>query len=239
LKRSIYVGWEMREAAAYAVTRSSVQRHLSAPIPVHGLVLEDLQARGLYTRPMKRFTGGQDDRLIDVISDAPCATEFAVSRFLVPHLAQEGWALFLDCDFLIRADLAALFDGLDPKFAAYCVKHDYQPRPGIKMDGQLQTAYPRKLWSSFCIWNASHPANEALTLEMVNGAPGRDLHAMGWLRDEDIGDLGQEWNWVPGHSPADIEPKAVHFTEGGAWLRAYEHVAYADEWKAECLRWAA
>lgn len=239
MKRTVFIGWELREAAAYAVARESVRKHLSKRIPIRGLILERLQEQGLYTRPMQRFSGAQDERLWDVISDAPCSTAFANSRFLVPHIAPKGWALFMDCDMLVRADLTKLFDSLDPKYAAYCVKHDFQPRPGIKMDGQLQLPYPRKLWSSFCVWNVGHPANEALTLEVVNQTPGRDLHAMFWLKDEEIGDLGQEWNWVPGHSPKDIDPKCVHFSEGGAWLRAYEDVEFSDEWREVLMEWAA
>lgn len=239
MKRSVFIGWELREAAAYAVARNSIQRRLSKPIPVNGLILEELQERGLYTRPISKGIPHPDAAMWDVISGAPMSTSFAVSRFLVPHIAPKGWALFLDCDMLVRADLNELFDSLDPKFAVYCVKHDYQPRPGVKMDGQLQVSYPRKLWSSFCVWNVGHPANEALTLETVNTLPGRDLHAMTWLKDEDIGELGQEWNWLPGHSPPTIDPKVVHFTEGGAWFPRYADVPYADEWRAECLRWAA
>jgi hypothetical protein len=27
-----------------------------------------------------------------------------------------------------------------------------------------------------------------------------------------------------------VDPKAVHFTDGGPWLKGYENVEYADEW---------
>ena len=26
-----------------------------------------------------------------------------------------------------------------------CVKYDFKPKPGLKMDGQIQTVYPRKI----------------------------------------------------------------------------------------------
>lgn len=229
----------MREAAAYAVARESVRRHLTKRIPVHGLVLEHLQAKGLYTRPISYGIPHPEPQMWDVISDAPMSTAFANSRFLVPHLAKSGWALFLDCDILVRADPNELFDSLDPRYAVYCVKHDYQPKAGVKMDSQLQTTYGRKLWSSFCVFNVDHPANKALTLEMVNRLPGRDLHAFNWLADEDIGELGEEWNWIPGYSSSDIEPKACHFTEGGPWFSRYADLPFADEWRAACLEWAA
>lgn len=239
MKESVWIGWEPREAAAYAVARHSIQRHLSRPIPVHGLELEDLTAKGLYRRPI--YWHGDPGRgvMMDVISDAPMSTSFACSRFLVPHLAKEGWALFLDCDFLVRADLAKLFDALDPKFAAYCVKHDFRPKPGLKMDSQHQTSYDRKLWSSFIVFNCDHPANKALTLDMINSVPGRDLHRLAWLKDEEIGALDEAWNWVPGHSPDAIEPNCIHWSEGGPWFSAYQTVDYAKEWKDELRAWIA
>lgn len=239
LKRQIFLGWEMREAAAYAVARASIQKHLSAPIPVHGLILERLQEQGLYTRPIGIGIPHPDPVMWDTISNAPMSTSFAVSRFLTCHLAQSGWALFLDCDFLVRADLNELFDSLDPKYAVYCVKHNYNPKPGRKMDGQLQVPYSRKLWTSFCIYNASHEANKDLTLGMINSRPGRELHSLCWLDDELIGDIGEEWNWIPGHSSESIDPKAVHFSEGVPSMRGYEAVPFAAEWKEACLEWAA
>ena len=50
-----------------------------------------------------------------MISDAPMSTEFSISRFLVPALAKEGWALFLDADMLARANLMRLFELADPR----------------------------------------------------------------------------------------------------------------------------
>lgn len=239
MKRSVWIGWELREAAAYAVTRTSIQRRLSKRIPVNGLILEELQGRGLYTRPISKGLPQPGAKMWDVISDAPMSTSFACSRFWTPMVAKSGWAMFLDCDMLVRADLNELFDSLDPKYAVYCVKHDYRPSAGMKMDSQFQTNYNRKLWSSLVIFNCQHEANAGLTLELLNSVPGRDLHAFCWLKDEDIGELGEEWNWIPGFSPAGIDPKVVHFTEGAPFMPGYENSAYADEWRAECLRWAA
>jgi hypothetical protein len=42
----------------------------------------------------------RDGRLWDVISDAPMATEFAISRFLPIATRRAGWSVFMDCDFL-------------------------------------------------------------------------------------------------------------------------------------------
>ncbi|MDP3495664.1 MAG: hypothetical protein Q8R82_21365 [Hyphomonadaceae bacterium] len=239
MDRQIFIGWDPREAAAYAVARSSLQRHLSQPIPVRGLVLETLVNAGLYSRPLVMRRIGDRTVMWDVLSGAPMATEHANARFLVPLLARSGWALFMDGDMLVRGDLAPLFDSLDPAKTLYCVQHRHEPDVGMKMDGQVQTRYARKNWSSFMVINCDHPANVALTLELINTAPGRDLHRLCWLDDADIGELGAEWNFLVGHSDPAIEPKVVHFTDGVPDMPGYESVAYADEWRAERRRWAA
>jgi len=233
-KQTVWMGFDPREATAFAVARFSLHRRTKAPIKVNGLVLDDLRARGLYTRP----TSIKEGRLWDDISQAPMSTEFACSRFLVPHLAESGWALFMDCDMLVRTDIEKLFAQCDRSKAVMCVKHHYEPAEGIKMDSQVQTRYLRKNWSSMLAFNCDHPANRALTLEVVNTWPGRDLHAFKWLPDDLIGELDASWNFLVGHTDMEIEPDICHFTEGGPWFEQYQSVEYADEWRAELHRWA-
>lgn len=175
----------------------------------------------------------------DVVSDAPQSTEHANSRFLVPHLAKTGWALFMDGDMLVRRNIARVFEGLDGRKAVYCVHHKYDPPAGVKMDSQVQTRYARKNWTSFCLFNADHPANRALSPDYVNATPGRDLHRFAWLDDDEIGELGPEWNWLVGHSDPSIDPVVVHFTAGTPQMDGFENVPFADEYRAELNRWAA
>lgn len=201
----------------------------------HGLVLSELRAKGLYSRPTSR----RDGRLWDDLSDAPMSTEFACSRFLVPLLAKEGMALFMDSDMLVRGNLDRLFEVLDYRKAVTVVKHRFDPPEGVKMDGQAQLRYARKNWSSFMIFNVEHRANRRLTLEMINSVPGRDLHRFCWLEDDEIGEIGAEWNWLVGHSDPAIEPKVVHFTDGIPSMPGYEDQPFADEWRGELYRWAA
>src|ERR1043166_1994284 len=137
MKRSIWIGWDPREAAAFAVARHSAKRRLTQPIPIKGIVLDRLVAEGIYTGE-HIYRGTQ---LWDAISEAPMSTEHAIARFAVKELAKTGWAMFMDGDVLIRSNLARLFDELDPSKAIYCVNH--QPdvnggEPVAKMDGKLQ-----------------------------------------------------------------------------------------------------
>ena len=243
MDRSVWIGWEAREAAAFAVARHSLRRHQALKLPTFGLILAKLRADGLYTRPTSR-RGAQ---LWDDISDAPMATEFACSRFLVPHLARATgkaggkprWAVFMDCDMLIRADIQKLFDDCERDKAVMVVKHSHNPDATVKMDGQIQTRYARKNWSSVCAFNIDHPANAKLTPKLVNAVPGRDLHGFCWLDDDEIGELGPEWNYLVGHTDSNVDPSIVHFTDGIPTMAGYENCEFADEWWSELERWAA
>jgi hypothetical protein len=237
--RAIYIGFDPREAEAFAVCRDSIRRY-ERQIPIFGLVLSHLREAGIYTRPMAVRGANGRRQMWDLISDAPMATEFANSRFLIRHLAKTGYALFMDCDMLVRSNLARLFQSCeaDPTKALWCVQHRHDPKYGMKMDGQMQSRYARKNWSSLMMLNVDHPANAALTVDMVNTLPGRDLHRFCWLDDADIGELGPEWNWLVGHSDPIDNPKVVHFTSGGPWITGYERVDYAAEWRAARDRWA-
>lgn len=243
MNESIWIGFDSREAAAFAVAVHSIRSRLSRPIPISGLELSDLQAHGLYRRPTRAFIYEGRRHLVDDLSrredyDGAMSTEFAISRFLVPHLAGSGWALFMDCDMLVRADLTKLFALRDPSKAVMCVKHNYTPFQSIKMDGQPQTKYSRKNWSSVMLFNCDHPSNKKLTLEMVNTLPGRDLHKFCWLQDDEIGDLPMEWNWLAGESEKVENPLVVHHTLGSPCMIGYETAPFADAWRKELTDWA-
>jgi hypothetical protein len=239
----IFVGFDPRETAAYAVARASL-RHAGGITPVHGLVLSDLVERALYYRP----TETRDGKLWDVVSGAHMSTEFAITRFLVPELSRimdvrhsnggHGWALFMDCDVLVRRPLFELKDILNDSMAVMCVKHEHEPVGTTKMDGQVQTSYPRKNWSSVMAFNLDHPSNRRLDIEYVNNERGLHLHQFRWLEDAEIGELPPEWNWIPGVSKAIADPAIVHFSEGGPWFEKYANEPFADEWRAALHRWA-
>ena len=239
---TIWIGFDPRpsEISAFAVARHSIKKRLTAPIPIYGLVLSELQKSGSYRRQVEWRAGFDHPVMWDMPSDAPMSTEFANSRFLVPMLAKTGWALFMDCDMLVRTNFARLFDykSENSKYAVMCVKHNHRPTGKTKMDGQLQTKYRRKNWSSFMLFNCDHPSNRKLTLEMVNTLPGRDLHRFCWLEDHEIGELAPEWNYLVGASEKMNDPKIIHFTLGLPIMRGYENCEFADEWRAEMVRWA-
>ena len=186
------------------------------------LKLDELIAKNLYTRSI----------------DPLASTQFTYSRFLVPKLTNyEGWAVFCDCDFIFLGDVSNLFKNLDENKAVYCVKHDYTPKETTKMDGQTQTVYPRKNWSSMVLWNCEHPKNKILTPELLNEESPKFLHRFSWLDDNEIGSLPLEYNWLVGwyKEPNDGHPKILHYTEGGPWFDGYRDCEYGDDWKKELI----
>ena len=234
----VFIGFDAREAEAFAVARDSI-RQFDRHLMINGLVLDDLREQGLYTRPTQKRLG----KLWDVISGAYMATEFAVSRFLVPEIVRRqqwmGWALFMDCDMMVRTSLTELRALLDDDKAAMCVKHDHRPMFNVKMDGQEQTSYPRKNWSSVLAFNCDHDANRTLSVDFVNSKRGLDLHQLCWLDDDEIGELGPEWNYLVGHTEGVPDPKIVHWTDGIPTLSAFKDAEYADEFFTVLHKWAA
>lgn len=230
-KRSIWVGYDPREVDAIDVCVSSIRAHLSEDIPIHAVALDPLRKMGAYQRP----TEIRDGNLFDVISDAPMSTEFAISRFFIPHLAEDDdLALFMDCDMLVRADLAQLFGMANFQKAIQVVKHDGAKfTDGTKMDGQAQQTYERKNWSSVMLWNIKHSAHRRLTLYALNQWAGRALHRFAWIENDDhIGALPAEWNHLVGIDPPNEDAAIAHFTLGIPRMAGYENCEHADEWRS-------
>jgi len=140
----VYIGYDDAERQAYDLAVASLRGRASIPVDVTPLDICRLAESGLIRRPTDRR-----GHRYDLLSNAPASTDFAISRFLVPILAQTGPALFVDSDVVFLADVANLLAYIELfDFPLMCVKHEYTPRTGPKMDGQVQTSYARKNWSS-------------------------------------------------------------------------------------------
>jgi lipopolysaccharide biosynthesis glycosyltransferase len=137
-KFRIYIGWDSREDIAYQVARQSILDLATTPVEIIPLKQKELKKQELYWRDKDKLG----------------STEFTFTRFLVPELNEfDGWALFIDCDFVAIDDVAKLFELRNECYAVMCAQHDYTPKEGEKMDGQTQTVYPRKNWSSMMLFN--------------------------------------------------------------------------------------
>lgn len=231
MSRNIWIGYDALEHDAYKVAVDSLLEHYRGDdeLDLRPLDMFALTAQGFYRRPLE-YRGG---RPWDAISGAPMSTTHANARFFIPRLQRGGLALFTDGDVLFRGDVEELFRLADPRYAIQCVKHVLAgDELALKKGGHAQLPYARKNWSSVMLWNLDHPAHARLTDQLLNGAPGRDLHAFCWLEDHEIGPLPPSWNYLVGASPALINPKLVHYTLGLPNVAGYERSAFADEWRS-------
>lgn len=220
-----YIGVDHREPEALRVTESSVRAYASKPVTIRHLEHINLRQRGFFNRPWRICEDGayQDER-----DGRPFSVQFSHTRFLTPAVAlAEGvtdWALFTDSDLLFLEDVHKMLDEADPTKTVMVVPHNFEPAATIKMDGQKQSRYARKLWSSVMLWNLR--SKNLPTFEMVNYADGSYLHGFKWLDDSEIGFLSESWNWIPNYSPTTdkgilaeqnnrfLPINAVHFTMG-------------------------
>lgn len=216
------MGYDNSEVKAYEVACKSLAK-------VSDLRAEPLKADRLASSGLLRRSVDTRGGLYDLPSNAPCSTEFAVSRFLVPILCQTGWAMFTDCDVVFLDDPLNIRQYLDPLKAVMVVKHN-QDGGGLKMVDKVQTSYRRKNWSSVMVFNCDHPANKRLSLQDVNERPGRDLHAFYWLHDDEIGELDCEWNWLVNCQERPLVPRIAHFTQGGPWLEGWTPAVNDEIW---------
>lgn len=207
----IFIGYDQREVPAYDVCRYSMLRY-NDKLDIQPLIIDQL--------PSLDKTDG--------------STEFTYTRFLVPHVMEyQGWALFCDCDFLWLCDPEELMSHANDQLAVLVVQHEnYVPKTKTKMDGSAQTSYPRKNWSSLIMWNCKHPANRFMTPTIIRNSTPSWLHQFGWLKDQEIGSLPREYNWLAGYYH-DGDPRAIHYTDGGPWFENYRDCDLADQW-LEC-----
>ena len=216
---NIYIGFDSSnygQQLAYDICKRSILVNSNSNITIHMLNKSQLEQSGIFHR-----------------QDNSGSTEFTYTRFLAPYLNNySGYALFCDSDFLWNCDIIELLNYIkNTNYAVMCVKHDYSNCPSkTKMDGQVQEYYPRKNWSSLMLFNCSHPSTKNLTLEAVNTQTPAWLHRMNWCKDEEIGNLPLEYNYLVGYYHKIPRPKALHYTDGGPWYIDYQNVDYADDW---------
>lgn len=210
----VFIGHDHCEELAYHVCASSIMRHATVPVSITPIKSDHL--RGLYNR----------DR------DPKQSNEFSFSRFLVPYLCNyEGWAIFMDCDMVVRCDIKELWELRNTEYAVQVCKHDYIPKDTKKYLGNIQHAYPRKNWSSMMLMNTAQCRK--LTPEYVQTASGLDLHRFRWTQDDLIGDLPLRYNWLVGEYPANPDAAIYHYTVGGPWFTSYRDTDHALEWEEE------
>ena len=202
----IFIGYDSREDIAYEVLKYSLEKHASERLDIRPLKISELDFR----------------RPIDPLQ----STEFTYTRFLVPHLCNySGMAVFMDCDMLALGDICEIFHLNMHDHWLRVFKHEQQVTTTVKMDGKVQTWYPRKNWSSFMYLNCEKLS--AWTKEAVETQSARWLHRFEPIPDEKIGDIPAGYNVLDRY---DADTKLIHYTEGGPWFDNYHDHPYGDVW---------
>jgi hypothetical protein len=85
----------------------------------------------------------------------------------------------MDCDMLMREDVAALWRLRDERYAVQVVKHHHVPRRTPSSSARSRRSTRRRTWSSVMLMNCERCT--ALTPDFVNTASGLELHQFKWL----------------------------------------------------------
>lgn len=186
--KTIYIGYDPRQPIAYNVAAHSIASRLSKPIPITRLQLNQL--------PMTRRG----------------LTEFTYSRFLVPYLSEfSGYSLFIDADMLVRDDLSAIVDAVDPTAAVSVVMHDAAfERPSLMVFNNKRC----RVLSPEYIDDASH-----------------NLFTLSWASK--VGALPSHWNHVVGYNQPNPMASVIHFTKGVPCWPETDGCEWASAWHEE------
>ena len=208
----IIVGFDPREAVAYHTFTQSVIAKSSLPTRFLPLNI------GSLSNYQELHKDGSND--------------FIYSRFLVPYLMDfEGWAIYADGDMVCLEDIRKLWDLRDEKYAIQVVKHNYKTKMKNKYWGNKNEDYPRKNWSSLILWNCNHQSHKVLTPDFIREQTGAFLHRFSWIKDQEIGELAKEWNWLAMEYEEKDNINLIHYTIGTPCFKEYSNTSFSSYWK--------
>lgn len=183
----VFIGYDRRQPVAYHVAAQSILNYCTQPVSITPLNIDTL--------PITREG----------------LTPFTFTRFLVPWLCGfQGKALFMDSDFLCRADISPLFERLENNDLCF-VPHEGARRFERASMMLFDCEKFRYMTPDFV-----QTAKNLLTCEFSR-SPGY---------------LEKSWNHLVGYDTPNPSAKLVHFTQG---LPCYPQTAndeFAGEWMA-------
>jgi len=212
----IVVGFDQKESVAYHTFVQSVIENSTIPTRFMPLNI------GSLTNYKETHKDGSND--------------FIYSRFLVPYLMNfNGWAIYADGDMVCLEDIKKLWDLRDDKFAVQVVKHDYKTKVKSKYWGNKNEDYPRKNWSSLILWNCNHASHKILNPEFIQKQTGAFLHRFSWIKDQEIGEIEKEWNWLAMEYEEKNDINLIHYTIGTPCFEEYQNKSLSSYWKKSFL----
>lgn len=221
----IFIGWDSRFPEPALVLEHSIRRRTNCRLRISFLDYRHLHDCHRFNRA----------------PDPLATTEFSYSRFLVPYLCNyEGMACFMDNDMVCLDDIQELMEMMPKmKKEGYVLrvrKHEQQVTSDTKFGDSKapQRSYPRKNWSSLMLMDCSKLGH--WSKDVVENAPGSQLHRFEGIPDKLIGGLPGGWNdlesqYRPGAT------KLLHYTEGGPWYAGCENIPNAEVWMNARREW--
>ena len=192
----IFIGADERQPIAFSVAAHSIYEHASVPVAITKLMQPTL--------PVKRRG----------------LTSFTYTRYLPPYLCgYQGWALFVDADFVFRGDVAELPWG---QSAAVSVV----PHETVEKAGQLVSVGFER--NALMLFNCSKCTK--LTPEWIEDPKNTPNRLAEWAGD-DIAYLPKCWNHLVGYDVPDPEAKGIHFTMGIPCFPETQNDEHGDAWR--------
>lgn len=141
---------------------------------------------------------------------------------------------------LMKADISELWALRDDYKAVQVVKHDYKTRHPRKYVGTRMEApnhdYPRKNWSSVMLINCQHYHWRDMKPEKIQEMTGPELHRFSWLKDDLVGELPAEWNWIADEFGPNPDAKLIHWTAGTPAFPHYTNAPHAEDfWRQHAI----
>jgi lipopolysaccharide biosynthesis glycosyltransferase len=207
----IFIGYDPKESIAFHICVNSIIQNTKQPVNIIPL------SSNLLNNYKEKHNDGSN--------------EFIYNRFLVPHLMKfQGWAIFLDGDMIVKDDISNLWNYKDETKDIMVVKHDYKTKNNVKYLNNKNENYPRKNWSSVILWNCKKQSHKCLTPKFIENTKGSILHSFSWVKDNRIGSLPLEWNWLVEEYEENNKAKLLHYTLGTPSFIEYSNCSMASEW---------
>jgi hypothetical protein len=81
-----------------------------------------------------------------------------------------------------------------------------------------------------------HMSWRQITPESVQKMTGSQLHQFSWLKEEEIGELPKEWNWLVQEDGANKDAKVLHFSAGIPLMHCHSVVPHAADYHRQVIR---
>ena len=74
-----------------------------------------------------------------------------------------------------------------------------------------------------------------MTPEFIQKQTGAFLHRFSWIKDQEIGEIKKEWNWLAMEYEEKNDIKLIHYTIGTPCFEEYQNKSLSAYWKKSFL----